>query len=125
MSVRSTGVSVVWIKFLLFFVFIGLSIWLNINPVHNQRLFPDHLAISDPSQTTVLHTININQANSEMLVALPGIGPKLASNIIQYRQQHGDYHKLSDLVRVRGIGPKKADQIKSYIHFSNPQPPLH
>jgi len=56
--------------------------------------------------------IDVNQAQAEDLVALPGIGPALAQRIVELRRQSGPYPSLSALKRVRGIGPGKVGAIK-------------
>jgi competence protein ComEA len=63
----------------------------------------------------------INQADLYTLTTLPGIGPKLAENIIQYRQEQGFFTGPQDLVKVRGIGPKRSQQIIPLLCFSEPQ----
>ena len=55
--------------------------------------------------------ININAANQDQLVALPGIGPSKAAAIIQYRQDHGEFEACSDLIQVRGIGPATVQNV--------------
>lgn len=59
--------------------------------------------------------IPINRATAKQLEALPGIGPKLASRIIEYRRKHGSFSSIDDLLKVRGVGPKKLEQIRPYI----------
>ncbi|MCX7919894.1 MAG: helix-hairpin-helix domain-containing protein [bacterium] len=59
--------------------------------------------------------INVNTASQSELETLPGIGPKLAQRIIQYRQEHGAFQRVEDLILVSGIGPKKMEQIKDSI----------
>lgn len=59
--------------------------------------------------------ININTATVSELDNLPGIGPKLAERIILYRQQHGPFKRIDDIVMVSGIGPKRFEQMKSMI----------
>lgn len=61
--------------------------------------------------------ININKASQKDLEKLPGIGEKIASWLIEYRSQHGDFRTLDDLKKVKGIGDKKAERIKGYIEF--------
>jgi competence protein ComEA len=50
--------------------------------------------------------------------ALPGIGPKLAKNIIDGRQINGDYRTVEAIRRVPGMGEKKYNTIKKYFKGS-------
>jgi len=59
--------------------------------------------------------INLNQATSEELEVIPGLGPILSQKIIEYRKAKGSFRKLEDLMQVSGIGPKKFEQIKDYL----------
>lgn len=59
--------------------------------------------------------ININQADRAALMGLPGIGEKKAQAIMNYRDQHGPFRKESDLLKVKGIGPKMLEKMKPYI----------
>lgn len=52
------------------------------------------------------HKVNINLANFEQLVALPGIGKVKASAIIRYREEVGMFKVLEDLQNIKGIGAK-------------------
>jgi len=47
--------------------------------------------------------IDLNQADAETLATLPGLGPKLAGRIIQYRQEHGPFSYPGDIANVPGI----------------------
>jgi competence protein ComEA len=59
--------------------------------------------------------VNINTANSELLQTLPGIGPKTAVRIIEYRQTTGRFKSIEGIQDVKGIGPKKYERIKPLI----------
>jgi len=59
--------------------------------------------------------ININTAKAEQLVLLPGVGKKTADAIIEYRTKNGNFKAVDDIAKVKGIGAKKLEQIKSYI----------
>ncbi|MGQ9678714.1 MAG: ComEA family DNA-binding protein, partial [bacterium] len=59
--------------------------------------------------------ININSAPEEVLCELPGIGPKTAQRIIEYRERVGKFKSVEELMNVRGIGPKKFEKIKDLI----------
>jgi competence ComEA-like helix-hairpin-helix protein len=48
--------------------------------------------------------ININTADIKKLKKLPRIGEKTATKIIAYRQEHGFFHTVDDLGRIKGIG---------------------
>lgn len=47
--------------------------------------------------------VNINTANAEALMTLPGIGETRAQDIISYREEHGPFQKKEDLQKVSGI----------------------
>ncbi len=59
--------------------------------------------------------INVNTASAEQLESLPGVGPATARAIIEYRRQNGAFHSVDELLEVRGIGPKKLEQIRPYV----------
>ncbi len=59
--------------------------------------------------------VSINTADINRIETLPGIGPKSAKDIIDYRAAHGSFLLKEDLMKVRGIGPKKYEEIKEYI----------
>jgi len=48
--------------------------------------------------------VNVNSANVDDLVRLPGIGPARAQAIVEMRTKLGGFKKLEDLMRVKGIG---------------------
>lgn len=59
--------------------------------------------------------ININKATEAELDTLPGIGPSLASKIIEYREQNGKFSSIEDIKNVSGIGDSKFENIKDLI----------
>ncbi len=66
-------------------------------------------------QPTTAGKININTATAIELATLPGIGEVIAKRIVDYRQAHGDFDSLADLLSVEGIGQKRLEQIIDYI----------
>lgn len=61
------------------------------------------------------HPVNINIATLEQLDSLSGIGPTRAQDIINYRNQNGDFKSIQDLMNVSGIGQSIFDKIKTLI----------
>jgi len=60
-------------------------------------------------------TVNINTANKTLIMKLPGIGPALADDIITFRTQNGSFGAPEELMKVKGIGRKKYEQIKDLV----------
>lgn len=50
--------------------------------------------------------LDLNVATSEQLESLPGVGPVLAERIVAWREQHGRFSSVEDLLDVSGIGDK-------------------
>ena len=59
--------------------------------------------------------VNINTASQSELDSLPGIGPALAQNIIDYREENGGFKSIEELQNVKGIGDAKYDDIKDNV----------
>ncbi len=59
--------------------------------------------------------VDINSADAKILESLPGIGPTKAVAIIKWREQHGPFSKPEDIMKVKGIGPKTFDAMKSRL----------
>lgn len=55
--------------------------------------------------------VNINDADLDALIAVPGIGPALAERIIKDRP----YQNIIDLTRVSGIGKKSLEDLRPYL----------
>lgn len=68
---------------------------------------------SDPGSTA--EQISVNTATAPELERLPGIGPVLAQRIVEYREQHGPFQRLEDLLEVEGIGPSKLENLQEYV----------
>ena len=60
-------------------------------------------------------SININTASKEELTKLNGIGDAKAKNIIDYRESHGGFSKIEEIVNVKGISKNIFEKIKNYI----------
>lgn len=68
-----------------------------------------------PTPSSQGDLIDINTATLAELQSLPGIGPTTAQNIINYRNQHGPFAAIEDIMNVPGIGVNTFDQIQELI----------
>lgn len=59
--------------------------------------------------------VNINTASVDQLTTLPGVGPKLAARIVEYRQKSGAFKSAQELMNVQGIGEKNFQSLQSYL----------
>ncbi len=59
--------------------------------------------------------IDLNTATMAELQGLPSVGPKTAERIVEYREKHGTFHNVDELVNVKGIGMKKLERIRSMV----------
>ncbi len=66
--------------------------------------------------------VNLNTATAEQLDTLPGVGPKVAARIVEYRQKNGPFKKIEDVMNVKGIGEKNFLKIKDRITVGSGKP---
>lgn len=59
--------------------------------------------------------VNLNTATQAQLEALPGVGPKAAQRILEYRKQNGPFKKAEDLMNVKGFGEKTFLKLKPML----------
>lgn len=59
--------------------------------------------------------VNINTASIGELEGLPGIGPALAQSIVDYREAHGPFNTLEEIMDVQGIGQGVFEDIRELI----------
>lgn len=59
--------------------------------------------------------VNINTASSEELRLLKGVGASVAERIIEYRETHGGFSNIEEIMNVKGIGEKVFEEIKNNI----------
>jgi competence protein ComEA len=59
--------------------------------------------------------VNLNTAAAKELETLPGIGPAYAQRIIQYREEQGGFRTVEDLMKVKGIGQAKMEELRDLV----------
>ncbi len=67
------------------------------------------------ASTLTLFALDINTATKAELVKVKGIGEKKAERIIAYREEHGAFKSIDELKNVKGIGGKLVAVIKSEV----------
>jgi competence ComEA-like helix-hairpin-helix protein len=90
--------------------------------VHTKDAFSDDFAIKTvPAEFKPLffEKTPVNSADFNMLVTIPGIGPKIAEKILQHKESHGNFSAAKDMLAVKGIGKGKISVIKKYLCFEN------
>ncbi len=59
--------------------------------------------------------LDLNTATVEQLQQLPGIGPATAKAIVRFREKSGLFHRVEDLLAVRGITKRKLEKLRPYV----------
>jgi len=70
------------------------------------------MAAGKPAPTA---KVNLNTASVEQLTTLPGVGPKLAARIVEYRQKSGTFRSTQELINVKGVGEKNFAKIEPWL----------
>ena len=63
--------------------------------------------------------IDLNRATKRDLMGLPGVGEVIAERILIYREEHGAFATVGDLLKVKGIGKKKLEHIVPHCFVEN------
>lgn len=61
--------------------------------------------------------VELNTADQAALETLPGIGPRTAERIIEYRNENGAFEKVEDLMNVRGIGERTFLRLRELVRI--------
>jgi competence protein ComEA len=77
---------------------------------HNNTVLTSSPAKNIPNPISA--NVNINTTDIE---TLKGIGPKKAKAIIAYRNEHGPFKSIDDLVKIKGISKRIVDQNRNKI----------
>ncbi|KTF16212.1 ComEA family DNA-binding protein [Pseudoalteromonas sp. H105] len=59
--------------------------------------------------------ININKANIDQLITLPGIGKSKAQAIVDFRDKQGAFKSVAELAQVKGIGDKLLAKLEGKV----------
>lgn len=68
--------------------------------------------------------VDLNMASGPLLSYVAGIGPKLADNIVSYRDEHGQFQSRSQLTKVPKLGKKAFEQAAGFLRIRAGKEPL-
>jgi uncharacterized protein len=63
--------------------------------------------------------VELNTASKQILAYVSGLGPQLAQNIVEYRNQHGAFKKRDQLKKVPRLGDKAFEQAAGFLRIHN------
>ncbi len=67
------------------------------------------------TEKPVAKKVDLNSANVQELTVLPGIGTALAKEVISFRDAHGPFLKIKDIMQIPGVGKHTFERIKDKI----------
>lgn len=76
---------------------------------------------SPDAARTEMERIDLNSATSAELETLPGVGPRTAERILEYRREHGGFERIEDLMDVRGIGERTFLRLRPLVTVAAPE----
>jgi competence ComEA-like helix-hairpin-helix protein len=71
--------------------------------------------IDEGRRTQLRFEVDLNRGSAAEFANLPGVGPKLAEEIVTHRQQIGRFSRFEDLLNVSGIGQAKFKAILPFL----------
>ncbi len=76
------------------------------------------VSASRSTEAEQAETVELNTATAAELRTLPRVGERTARRIIEYREEHGEFEKIEDLMNVRGIGAKALQRLRPHVRVS-------
>jgi uncharacterized protein len=68
--------------------------------------------------------VEVNTASKQLLMYVSGLGPQLAGNVVEHRNQHGPFQSRDELKNVSKLGPKTFEQAAGFLRISDGSNPL-
>lgn len=81
-------------------------------PTEKSTAAPTEAATQPPTEPGPL---DLNRATAQELTTLPGIGEVLAQRIVDYREAHGSFQSVEELIAVEGIGEGKLEKLRELV----------
>lgn len=89
----------------------------------------DQAMLKNSLDDTVMSCVNrvgveLNTASKQLLTYVSGLGPQLAQNIVEFRNEHGPFRDRSSLKKVPRLGAKAFEQAAGFLRIQNAVHPL-
>jgi len=89
----------------------------------------DQSALKQGLDDTVMSCVNsvgveVNTASKQLLTYVSGLGPVLAQNVVNHRDDKGPFRSRKDLQKVTRLGPKAFEQAAGFLRITNADNPL-
>ncbi|MGC1456454.1 MAG: Tex family protein [Nitrospirota bacterium] len=68
--------------------------------------------------------VEVNTASKQLLMYVSGLGPQLAGNVVEHRNQHGPFQSRDELKNVSKLGPKTFEQAAGFLRIGDGSNPL-
>ena len=68
--------------------------------------------------------VEVNTASKQLLTFVSGVGPALAQNIVQHRDENGPFRSRKTLQKVPRLGPKAYEQAAGFLRITDAENPL-
>lgn len=103
-------------------------VWTDRRPTKSSAVIADTVQGSTPDTASSAATgtspdrtpgrVDLNRAETSELESLPGIGPVLARRILDQRRRVGPFHRVEELLAVRGVGPRLLARLEPLVTVS-------
>ncbi len=100
----------------------GMTLDADTTYLNMAKLLTDGMKLYVPTKEEVANMadgssniVNINTASVQQLTTLPGIGQSKAEDIVNYRNENGEFQTIEDIMNIPGIKEAAFNKIKDYI----------
>lgn len=63
----------------------------------------------------IYHKLDLNTATEEELIRLPYIGPATARRIVEYRELHGSFTSVNEVLQLKGIYRENFEKFRKFL----------
>ncbi len=89
--------------------------------LHGHALAATGVPVLQEAESERPETVELNTATAAELQTLPRVGERTAQRIIEYREEHGGFERIEDLMNVRGIGERTFLRLRPLIRVDAPE----